>query len=192
MPDIIQTIVHETGDKICTPILWDMKTGETVPPKDIEKVKKYKEKYNTDYCIIVTANGITTKDSKMYNTALIGNREGVLFVHPKIVVGVAQLTRTFLIEKATLIKNNDGKVSKQTKLYDYIISSSRFRKMQEKMLKKIKLDEIQRLEEAYLIKLWKEAKKLRQDWYDIDREDQEIINSILQEDEDKNDQRDSD
>ena len=187
MPDLVQTIVQENGDRICTPILWDMKTGETVPPKDIEKVKRYKEKYNTDYCIVVTEKCITTKDSKIYRTGLIGKREGVLFVHPKIVVGVAELTRSFLIEKTKLIKNNNGKVSKQTKLYDYITSDARFRKMQEKMLKKIKLDEIQRLEEAYMIKLWKEAKKLRQDWYDLDREDQENINEIIQE-EGKNDQ----
>jgi hypothetical protein len=53
--------------------------------------------------------------------------------------------------------------------------------MQEKMLKKIKLDDIQRLEEAYIIKIWKEAKKLRQDWYDLDREDQDNINEIIQE-----------
>ena len=49
------------------------------------------------------------------------------------------------------------------------------------MLKKIKLDDIQRLEEAYIIKIWKEAKKLRQDWYDLDREDQDNINEIIQE-----------
>ena len=188
MPDIVQTIVQEKGDRLCTPILWDMKTGETVTPKDIEKVKRYKEKYNTDYCIVVTAKGITTKDSKIYRTGLIGKREGVVFVHPKIVVGVAQLTRTFLIEKTKLIKNNKGKISKQMKLYDYITSDARFRKMQEKMLKKLKLDDIQRLEEAYIIKLWKEAKKLRQDWYDLDIEDQENINEIIHEDEDKNDQ----
>jgi hypothetical protein len=60
--------------------------------------------------------------------------------------------------------------------------------MQEKMLKKLNLDDIQRLEEVYMIKLWKEAKKLRQDWYDLDREDQEKINEIRQEDEDKHDQ----
>lgn len=40
---------------------------------------------------------------------------------------------------------------------------------------------IQRLEEAYIIKIWKEAKKLRQDWYDLDREDQDNINEIIQE-----------
>jgi hypothetical protein len=68
------------------------------------------------------------------------------------------------------------------------ISSARFRKMEEKMIKKLKLDDLQRLEEAYIIKLWKEAKKLRQDWYDIDSEDQSNIDAILQEEECDNDQ----
>ncbi len=74
------------------------------------------------------------------------------------------------------------------KLYEYITSSARFRKMEEKMIKKLKLDDLQRREEDYLIKSWREAKKLRQDWYDLDRDDQENINVIIQKDEDKNDQ----
>ena len=48
------------------------------------------------------------------------------------------------------------------------------------MLKKIKLDEIQRREEAYITKLWNEAMKIRQDWYDIDREDEENIDAIIE------------
>ena len=58
-----------------------------------------------------------------------------------MVVLRAKLTRNFIIEKAKLIKNNNGKVSKQTKLYDYIISEARFRKMEERMIKKLKLDD---------------------------------------------------
>ena len=42
---------------------------------------------------------------------------------------------------------------------------------------------MQRRKEDYLIKLWKEAKKHRQDLYEIDREDQENINAIIQEEE---------
>jgi hypothetical protein len=61
--------------------------------------------------------------------------------------------------------------------------------MEEKMLKKIKLDDLQRLEEAYMIKLWKEAKKLRQDWYDMDIEDQENIKTIIHEEECENNQK---
>jgi hypothetical protein len=79
------------------------------------------------------------------------------------------------------MKNNNGKVSKQMKLYEYITSSARFRKIQYKIEKKLKLDELQRLEEAYLIKLWRETKKLRQEWYELDKEDQDNITSITQE-----------
>lgn len=122
-------------------------------------------------------------DSKIYGTPLIAKREEILIVHPKIVVAVAQLTRIFIIEKSRLIQTTYGKDSKETKLYYYITSQTRFRKIQEKMLKKIKLHEIQRREEAYITKLWNEAMKIRQDWYDIDREDEENIHAII-EDED--------
>ena len=44
MPDLVQTIVTESGETIRTPIIWDMKTGENITPKDIEKAKRYKEK----------------------------------------------------------------------------------------------------------------------------------------------------
>jgi predicted RNase H-like nuclease (RuvC/YqgF family) len=43
MPDVVQTIVTESGERIPTPILWDMKTGEDIKPKDIEKAKIYKK-----------------------------------------------------------------------------------------------------------------------------------------------------
>jgi hypothetical protein len=76
-----------------------MNTGENITPKDIEKAKRYKEIYDTDYCIIVTAKGIRTKDSKSYGTGVIGKRENVLPVHPKITRLVAELTRSFVIEK---------------------------------------------------------------------------------------------
>jgi hypothetical protein len=36
----------------------------------------------------------------------------------------SKLTRSFIIEKSKLIQNNNGKVSKQTKLYEYIMSSA--------------------------------------------------------------------
>jgi hypothetical protein len=51
MTDTIQTIVTENGERIATQILWDRKTGDTTP-LDIKKAKRYKEKYNTDYCIL--------------------------------------------------------------------------------------------------------------------------------------------
>jgi hypothetical protein len=193
MPDVIQTVVTQNGERIRTPIGWDMKTGENISAKDIEKAKRYKEIYNTDYCIVVTAKGITAKDSKNFRTGLIGEREGVLLVHPKMVIAVAELTRKFVIEKTKLIKNSNGRESKQIRLYEYVTSSARFRKMQEKIEKKLKLDELQRKEEAYAKKTWNERKNLVQDWFDLDRDDQKMIDSMTEKegDDERNDEEDT-
>jgi hypothetical protein len=105
----------------------------------------------------------------------------VLLAHPNIAIAVAELTRNFVIEKAQLVKNNNGRVSKQMKLYDYITGSARFRKTREKIEKRLNLDELQRKEEAYAKRTWNDRKKLIQDWYDLDREDQDNLNAITQE-----------
>lgn len=183
MPDVIQTITMQSGERIRTPIVWDMKTGENITAKDIEKAKRYKEKYNTDYCIVVSAKGITAKDSKNFRTGLIGEREGILLVNPKLAIPVAELTRNFVIEKTKLIKNSNGRTSKEKKLYEYITSSARLRKVQEKIEKKLKLDELQRKEEARAKKTWNERKNLIQDWFELDRDDQETIDSMIDKEE---------
>ena len=187
MPDVIQTIVTESKERISIPILWDMKTGENITSKDIEKAKKYKEKYNTNYCIVVSANGIK-KNSKYYKTELLGEWDGVISVHRKIAVVVAELTRNFIIENTKLIINNDGRASKQTKLYDYITSSSRFRRMQEKMKQKLKLLELQMEEEKQVKERWNDRKKIIQKLDELDKEDQNNIESITQAQECNNDQ----
>jgi hypothetical protein len=61
-----------------------------------------------------------------------------------------------------------------------LTQSDKIHKNAGKDVKKIKLDEIQRREEAYITKLWNEAMKIRQDWYDIDREDEENIDAITE------------
>jgi hypothetical protein len=180
MPDVVQTIVTESGERIHTPILWDMKTGKDVKDKDIEKAKRYKEKYDTDHCIIVTSKGITARDSKSYRISIIGKRENVVLIHPKIVGLVGELTRSFIIEKTQAVNNSNGRDSKEKKLYDYITSSARFRKMREKIEKKLKLDELQRKEEAYVKKIWIERDGLIQGWYDLDKEDREMLGAITQ------------
>ena len=179
MPDLIQTIITEKREKIDTPILWDNKTGDNITPKDIEKAKRYLEKYKTEYCIIVSAKGITNRDSKNCNT-LIGKRDDILLVHPTIAIGVGEMTRNFIIETYQIIKNNNGRTSKQIGLYDYITSPVRLRKIQEKINKKIKLDELQRKEEEYSLNTWKQRKKIIQEWSEIDKSDQDNINDITQ------------
>jgi hypothetical protein len=182
MPDVIQTIVTENGERIATPILWDMKTGESITTEDIKKAKKYKEKYSSDYCILVTTNGITSKDSKIRRAGLIGKRDGILLIHQSLAVGVAEETRNFIVEMTRLIKNNNGRASKEVRLYDYITSPLRFRKMQKKMESKLKLEELIRKQEDYNKKAWSEQKKIIKDSFEFDKDDQETINDITQQD----------
>ena len=114
MPDTIQTIVTENGERIATPILWDRKTGD-ITPLDIKKAKRYKEKYNTDYCILVSSKPIAAKDSKG-TEGLIGRRDGIMLLHKSIAVEMAEEIRNFIIKETRLVKNNNGKTSKQSNL----------------------------------------------------------------------------
>ena len=184
MADIVQTIVTDSGEKLATPIVYDMKTGESITSMDIEKTKRYKTIHNTDFCIIVTKKGIKPKDCGGEQSSVMGKREGIFLVHPTTVVGVARMIRDFIMENAKHEKINNGAVSKYRKTYDYITSTERFRRIEEKMQRKLKLDELQKNEEEYMERKWKERKKAIQDWFEADMDDQKKIDDITQEDDD--------
>jgi hypothetical protein len=128
MPDTIQTIM-ENGERIVTQILWDRKTGN-ITPLDIKKAKRYKEKYNTDYCILVSSKRIAAKYCKNGTEGLIGRSDdGTMLLHESIAVEMAEEIRNFIIKETRLVKNNNGRTSKQSRLYDYITSPERLRKI---------------------------------------------------------------
>jgi len=185
--DIVQTVVTDSGETISTPIVYDTKTADSVTPKDIEKAKKYKTIHNTDYCIIVTRKGIKPKDCEKEPSSLIGKREGIFLVHPSIVVGIARLMRNFMIENAKQTRINNGAESKYRRMYDYVTSPERFRKIEEKMLTKSKLDQLQKNEEEYHERKWKDWKNTIQNWYDADKDDQKKLVDIAGEDVDIDD-----
>jgi hypothetical protein len=185
MADIVQTIVTDSGETIPIPIVYDTKIPDSVTAKDIEKAKRYKTIHNTDISIIVTKKGIKQKDCVGEPSSLIGIREGIFLVHPSILVGVARLMRNFMIENTNQKKINNGAESKYQKMYDYITSPERFRKIQGIIQMKLKLDELQRLEEDYHQNRWKERKKLIQDWFEADMDDQRKIEDITKEDTDQ-------
>lgn len=183
MPDIVQTIVTEDGGRLVTPVLWDTKTGEKITPEDIEKAKKYKEIYNTDYCTIVTKKYLPDKYLKKGSSGLIGITDGILLVHELVAVGVAELIRNRIIEKTRLEKNNKGRLSKETRLYNYIISSARFRMMQKKIENKSKLEGLIRKREDYNKKASIEEMKIINESFELDKEDLKAISDITQLDE---------
>lgn len=179
MADVIHTIVTDTGEKIFPPIVYDMKTGESVTATDIYKAKRYKEIHNTDYSIIVTAKGIRPKDCKTNRMSSIGEREGILLFHPLVVVEEARLIRNFIIENAKQRTINNGGKSKHKKLYDYMISPERDRKIQEKMRIKLDLDNQQTKEEEYHKRIWKNRKDMIQELFDTEEEDKRMIKDII-------------
>lgn len=113
-----------------------------------------------------------------YPSRTTGIRENEILIHPTIAPFVGELMRNFIIEKVQAEKNSNGRDTKEKRLYDYITGSMRSREMRKKIEKKMKLDGLQRKEEAYIMKIWKERKELIKQWYNLDRNDQASIYAI--------------
>ncbi len=175
MADAVQTVVTETGESITIPIVYDRKTGDSITKLDIVKAKNYKTIHNTDHCLIVTDKGI--KDNR-----LTEERQGVLLVHPSIVIDIAKRIRSFLIEASKQTRNNKGRDSKQAKLYEYFTSQEYDRGSRAKLDTKSKLDELQRKEEDYHRTVWNRRKEFIERWSELDRNNERIISDITQED----------
>ena len=181
MPDTIQTIV-ENGERIATQILWDRKTGN-ITPLDIKKAKRYKEKYNTDYCILVSSKLIAAKYCKNGTEGLIGRSDdGIMLLHKSIAVEMAEEIRNFIIKETRLVKNNNGRTSKQSGLYDYITSPERLRKIKDIRKNKEDLEYLIRKQIEYNIEKWKKQGELIKEWYKLGSDDQETIDDITQQD----------
>ena len=95
-------------------------------------------------------------------------------------MGITEETRNFIVEMTRLVKNNNGRAHKETRLYDYIISPERFRKMQKRMESKAKLEQLIRKQEDYNKKAWSKQKKIIKVSFELDRGEQEVINDITQ------------
>jgi hypothetical protein len=170
MADVVQTIVTETGETIPTRIAYDVKTGEIVTKSDITKAKNYMSIHNTPHSIIVTKN--------IKNERYTEVRDGILLVHPLAVIDIAQQIRKSLIETRILIKNNTGRITKQSKLYDYFTSQEYSRNIRERIELKLNLDNINRREETLRNKRNGFIEKL----LEIDNKNHAIVKDITQDD----------
>lgn len=148
--DVMQQI-RENGKSLDIPIVYDNKSAKTVTKNDIEKAKKYQKIHGTNYVIIVSANLPKTKISN----GLYGTQDGILLVHPSIVVEVTKQIRTAIIEISKLRLSSKDQKSKQTQLYEYIISSEFSRIMEEISTTYEKLYKLQTKEEKDHQIIWK-------------------------------------
>ena len=97
-------------------IAYDNKESAAVTKQDIEKAKRDKERLGTDYFIIVSRN-LPKRDCK---DGLYGEKEGILLVHPDIIVAVAWVIRKAIIEISKEITSKQDLETKQSKIYDYV------------------------------------------------------------------------
>ena len=103
-----------------------------------------------------------------------------MLVHPTMVVEVAKLIRSFIIESARQTSSNKGRTSKQAKLDDHLKSPQFARTIEMIRNANSKLDDLQRKEEDYHKTTWNNRKKFIDEWRKTSENNQQKINDIMQ------------
>ncbi len=175
--DLIQQIRTTTGP-LDTTIVYDNKAASTVSKTDIEKAKRYKKIHATNYVLIVCAN----LPKKAVPNGLIGQKDGIILVHPSIVVEVAKQIRSGIIEVSKYTKSKEDQKVKQTLLYEYIIGQEFSMVLQTMAELNEKMYNLQSKEEKDHQTLWKNRKSLQEQLVKAYNDISSGIESITQED----------
>lgn len=176
--DIIHQIKLPSGKVLDTKIVYDNKNANTVTSKDLEKAKKYMQIHQTEHVIIVAKN-LPKKEIK---NGLFGEIQGILLIHPSIIVEVAYQIRKAIIDLSRISMSYDEKNSKQSKIYEYI-TSREFNHLVENICIIYKINQqIQNEEEKQHNTIWKKRKKLDQQLQSLYFDISNGINSIIEDD----------
>jgi hypothetical protein len=172
--DVIQRIRTKAGI-IDTPIVYDNKQAESITANDIVKAKKYLEIHAAKYVLIVSSK-LPKKDMK---SEYLGDRDGILLVHPSIVLPFAKIIRDAIVDLSLLSNSDKERDSKEAMLYQYIRSQeftsriAQIANIETKMLQQLEKEEKDHQ------KIWRERKDFLMQ---TDRQHSEIslkIQSIL-------------
>ncbi len=178
--DIIQHIRTDSGIVIHDTIVYDNKEAKSITKHDIEKAQRYKEIHRTDYVIIVSKN--LPRDIA---DGLGGEKEGILMMHPLVVILLAKEIRKGLIKIAKESSSKIDQQNKQAALYDYIRSKDFSRNLSLVYQVESQLSDLQKNEEKTHHTLWKKREflheRLSQAYMDISRS----ISSIIEQQEEE-------
>jgi hypothetical protein len=174
--DLMQQIRTPTGQALETMIVYDNKEVSQVTKHDIEKARNYRKIHGTSYVIIVSSN-LPKKDVK---NGLYGEKEGILLVHPSIILEVAKHIRNSIIEISKYSKSRKDKESKESKLYEYVRSTEFSNSMEEFGLIYRKLVDLQSKEERDHRVVWNTRKELSNHLKNTHIDIASGIDSILQ------------
>ena len=173
--DIIQTI-RTTSESLDTQIVYDNKESKTISKSDLNKAKKYKKIHGTNYAIIVSAN-LPKKDIP---NGFLGRKDGILLVHPSVIVEISRQIRTGIIEISKLSTSKEDKKEKESRLYDYITNQEFFMLLQSIYELHQKMCDVQNKEEKSHHTLWKQRKELQDQLISAYTEISSSIDSITQ------------
>jgi len=172
--DLLQ-IIKVDGEAIETPICYDNKVAKSVRKSEREKAKKYMRIHNTNHVMIVTR--VIPKELE---NGLVGRIDGILHVHPNVVVDVAKEIRALIIENFRNSTSQKDRDSKESELYDYIASQEYIRQLEKILEVYEKMDALQISEERNHQTLWKCRKELTRQLSSVHVEITSGVNRITQ------------
>jgi hypothetical protein len=108
--------IKTTAGIIDTPIVFDNKESQNITKLDIEKAKKYKIIHKTNYVIIVSKN----LPKKECGDGVIGEKEGILLLHPSIVLELTRQIRKFLVELSREKMSQQDRQNKEARMFTFI------------------------------------------------------------------------
>jgi hypothetical protein len=173
--DLIQRI-RTASTVLDTPIVYDNKAANTVTKSDVEKAKKYQKMHGTNYVLIVSSNLPKTS----VPNELLGEKDGIILVHPSIVVEVSKKIREGIIEISKLSLGKEDRQEKQDKLYQYIMSQEFSLVLKSLSELNEKLYNLQSKEERDHQTLWKNRKSLQEELLKAYNDLSSGIESIIQ------------
>ncbi len=173
--DLIQRI-RTVSSTLDTPIVYDNKAANSVTKTDIIKAKKYQKIHGTTYVLIVGQN----LPKKNVPNGLLGEKDGIILVHPSIVVEVSKRIREGIIEISKLSLGKEDRQEKQDKLYHYIMSQEFSMILKSLSDLNEKFYHLQSKEEKDHQTLWKNRKSLQEEFLKTYNELSSGIESITQ------------
>ena len=173
--DIIQRIRTNSGI-LDSPIVFDNKESQNITKADIEKAKKYKAIHRTNYVIIVSKN----LPKKECGDGIIGEKEGILLLHPSIVLELTRQIRKFLVDLGREKMSKQDRQNKEERMFKFITSQDVARKLNTLHEVYNKMNDLQVKEQRDHQNLWKTKSTLIENLLDIYTEITGGIDSIVE------------
>ena len=113
-PDILQIVVVD-GRQIAK-MIFELKNTSSFSQRHVRQTIRYQKQLDAEAAILVT-----TGNAQSFSG--FDRRSGVFVVRPAGAVAIAQLCRSFIVERAGLVNGRVEKKRIQKVLYDYVASS---------------------------------------------------------------------